>query len=239
MTMRKLFLAAAALAALSGTANAADTLPKEVFGKWCSVGNEYSAVFERCKGRDVTAEVKQGSVELFEEDTCKFTSITTRTSMGGGYENDGVLRWKSYKVYKAKAKCSGEGSVWGETMFFSYYPGSLTIERFTDNELPLEKDDDKVFCKDKVDGKRYWNSGECDGISLRFDRDRYTITKGGEEIGFCRLTSVKTVWDSKAVPATKSLGAPVQHITAQCANVTKTLVLFNTKGSWYLYDNGK
>ena len=248
--MAKLLMAATAAAALLAPATVrADTLPREVLGKWC-VNPEYgqdSATYERCKNKDsdIALEVKQNSAEFYEEDGCRFTSVATRTEMGGGYEN-GVLRWKSYKVYEVKAKCSGDGSVWSETMFISYYPGSsgsrasLNLQHFNDNELPadLTKDDNKMLCKG--DGNYYYGSAErCDGIGLRFERDRYTITKGGEELGFCRLTSVRTVWDLKAVPATKSLGAPVSHITAQCASVTKTLVLYNSKGTWYLEDKGR
>ena len=50
-------------------------------------------------------------------------------------------------------------------------------------------------------------------------------------------------WRSGSSPAagvaTKSQGGPVSHITAQCSSVTKTLMLYNAKGSWYLEDKGK
>ena len=114
----------AAAAMLAPGAVRADTLPKEILGKWC-LNTEYgldSTTYARCKGNDGgTMIVKKDSAEFYEEDGCNFTSVATRIQMWGERTN-GDLRWERHKVYEVKAKCSGEGSTWNATLYFNYYP---------------------------------------------------------------------------------------------------------------------
>jgi len=108
--MAKLLMAATAAAALLAPATVrADTLPREVLGKWC-VNPEYgqdSATYERCKNKDsdIALEVKQNSAEFYEEDGCRFTSVATRTgtrtaSSGGraSLRGQGQVLWRGQRV---------------------------------------------------------------------------------------------------------------------------------------------
>src|SRR5262249_35347721 len=67
---------------------------------------------------------------------CTFTSITPRTATGWSYNSRGRLETKYYRVFEVKAKCGGEGETWSETMFLSYFDGTLEHQSFSDNELP-------------------------------------------------------------------------------------------------------
>jgi len=237
------------LLALTATNARADTLPKEVLGKWCHTSVSYNATYNRgsCKTRDGTMTVKPDSV-TYEEAGCDFTSVNTRIQTWYEHTNHGLKETK-HKVYEVKSKCSGEGENWSETLFLNPYPANNTLdhESFNDNELPFSflqdqttfQDKTTMMCKDR-NGELYFEMDNCgDGIGLSFEKDRYTITKSGESIGFCRIAAVKTVWDPNIGVATKTMGGPVSYITAQCPKATKTLKLYSSKGSWYLEDKGK
>jgi len=255
--IKTLLTAAATTVALvgpfTGNAAAADTLPREMLGRWCPSTegsfNVYNGLFKRgnCKDTDSSILVKQNFIEYWESG-CTFTSITPRTATGWSYNSRGRLETKYYRVFEVKAKCGGEGETWNETMFLSYYGGTLEHQSFSDNELPgdlFEGSDTadststpvKTFCSEKYAKHTTYYVGEsCDGdsVALYFEKDRYRISYGGEGRGFCRFASIKTVWDPNLGVATKSAGGPVTYITASCPKGTMNLKLFNSKGSWYL-----
>jgi hypothetical protein len=240
--MNTLFKSVAAAAVLSVAIAApaevrADALPKSMLGAWCIKGDGYGAgTYEKrnCKDNDGTMTVKPNSVDYW-EDGCTFSSITTR--FGTSYFT-ADRRPTPFPVYEVKARCSGEGENWSATLFFELLgDGKLDHKSFSDNELPSEIAD-KTFCK--ADDKTYFEGdGSCEGIGLRFERDRYTIVSGGESIGFCRFASVKTVWDQNLGVATKLTGGPVTYIAAQCAHTQKLLAMFVSKGTTYVVDKGK
>jgi hypothetical protein len=242
--MRKLLLATAtAFIAATGSARA-DALPKEVLGSWCFSGEQSSSLFKRgkCSSEDSDGimRVRPNSVEYWES-SCTFTSIASRIQTLYSYNNSGRLLPTMSKVYEVKARCVGEGEHWNSTLFFDpLADGSLHHEAFVDNELPTEFQD-KTVCK--FDSKKYIESEsgcEDKNIGLRFEKDRYTITAAyGEGIGFCRLTSVQTVWDSTIPVATKLRGGPVTYISAQCPRGQKLLAMYVFKGTIYVDDKGK
>jgi hypothetical protein len=231
-------LAAAAILAASAASSAAraDALPKEVLGSWCpdtDDGSHTSYKRGKCEDSDSRMTVKPNSVTYWESG-CTFSSITTRTQtlFDATYRRPTVS-----KVFEVKARCSGEGETWNSTLFFNPLGhGALEHQGFGDNELPSELQD-KTLCK--LDAKTYFEGDSCEGIALRFERDRYTITSGGENIGFCRFTSIKTVWDQNLGVATKLTGGPVTYIAAQCAHTQKLLAMFVSKGTTYVVDKGK
>jgi hypothetical protein len=235
--MKKLLLAAvAAILAASAASSAAraDALPKEALGSWCAdTYNGSSYKRGKCEDSDSRMTVKPNSVTYWESG-CTFSSITTRaqTLFDVTYRRPTVS-----KVFEVKARCVGEGETWNSTMFFNPLDhGALDHQGFGDNELPSELRD-KTLCK--VDTKTYFEGDSCEGIALRFERDRYTITSGGENIGFCRFTSIKTVWDQNLGVATKLTGGPVTYIAAQCTHTQKLLAMFVSKGTTYVVDKGK
>jgi hypothetical protein len=237
----------------TGNAIAADTLPKEMLGRWCPSTegsfNVYNGLFKRgnCQDTDSSILVKQNLIEYWESG-CTFNSITPRTATGWSYNSRGRLETKYYRVFEVKAKCGGEGETWSETIFLSYYGGTLEHQSFSDNELPgdlFEGSDTadttstpvKTFCSEKyAKHTTYYADETCesDSVALRLEKDRYTISYGGEGRGFCRYSSIRTVWDPNLGVATKSAGGPVTYITAACRKGNMNLRLFNSKGSWYL-----
>jgi len=263
MIKRTLFLIAlATTVALVGSA-AADPLPREMLGKWCAAtGTPDNSRFERpkkgkCPTEDSNLTLLRDSIEYWEEG-CTFTSITPRVQTTYFYNNRGKQETQYYKVFEVKAKCGGEGDSWNSTLFLSILgDGGLEHQSFVDNELPSDLfiDDTastggegdshpyhpnpaKSFCSETYNGRTtYFATDECDiGKNVRLDlgKDRYTIAYGNEGRGFCRYSSIRTVWDPQQVPATKTQGGPVHYITATCPKGTMNLRLENSKGSWYL-----
>jgi hypothetical protein len=248
--MFKLLAASTLLAALTATSAQAvpNTLPKEMLGRWCPSYPESFKSFKRgnCKGQDNSILVKPNLMKYW-EDGCTFNSITPRTATGWSYNSRGKLEAKYYRVFEVKAKCAGEGENWNATIFLSYYgEGNLNHESFTDNELPSDlfntesaettPNPTKKFCSEKNGDRTTYYEGECvdSRVTLYFEKDRYTISYGGEGKGFCRFASIRTVWDSNISVATKSAGGPVTYIAAACPKGNMNLKLFNSKGSWYL-----
>src|SRR5207237_4518396 len=130
------------------------------------------------------------------------------TATGWSYNSRGRLETKHYRVFEVKAKCGGEGETWNDTMFLSYYgDGTLGHRSFSDNELPDDLFDTadststpaKTFCGEKNAKHTTYYAGEtCESndVALRLEKDRYTISYGGEGKGFCRFASIKTTWDA-------------------------------------------
>jgi hypothetical protein len=121
-------------------------------------------------------------------------------------------------------------------MFFNLSDGFLDYRYFEDNELPSDFQN-KTMCKSGTE--TYEEDDSCKGIALHFDRDRYTITSGDHDIGFCRFTSIKTVWDENLPVTTKEAGGPVTYISAQCAHTQKLLAMYWSKAAIYVIDKGK
>jgi hypothetical protein len=184
-------------------------------------------------------QVTRNSV-VYWEAGCDFASVTTRFATSYSYNGPRLEKERS-KIFEVKARCAGEGMMWNGMLYFNLSSnGKLVHESFPDNELPDEFVD-KIVCA--VDDKLYslGSYRDCQHhIGLRFERDRYTIQDhNGEGIGFCRYTSVKTVWDENLVTATKSQGGHVTYITAQCPKTQKLLAIYNSKGIIYVEDKGK
>jgi len=236
----KILAVAAALAGSMAAAPAhAEALPKSMHGLWCMEEGD-TTMFARgkCNEKDSRFFVKPNAIEGWEFG-CDFSSpIATR--VGKLYDSYG--RYKAFNVYEVKAKCGGEGETYNATLYFDHLgDGKLEFRAFADNELP-ESFVDKSMCK--FDEKRYAETDagyDCErGVSLRFERDRYTISdRNGESVAFCRYSSVKTVWDPELYVATKLYGGHVTYVTAQCPRGQKTLKMFSTKGTIYVEDKGK
>ena len=259
--MKRLLIALATTVALVGPAASADTLPREMLGMWCPTEITTGTFFERskskCKSEDSFLALNRDSIEYWEEG-CTFTSITPRVATGWFYNRRGRLETEYYKAFEIKAKCSGLAENWNSTIFLSYYPGgNLEHQSFVDNELPgylfieettastegdvrrdYNSDPTKSFCGTTYNKKTYYSeSQECDidkDIALNLGKDRYTISYGGEIRGFCRYSSIRTVWDPKIPTATKSAGGPVTYISATCPKGNTNLMLYRSKGMWHI-----
>src|SRR5262249_41177275 len=136
-----------------------------------------------------------------------------------------------------------------DDIHLSYYGNTLEHQSFSDNELPGDLFDTdtgstettlnptKTFCSEK-NGNRttYYAEESCEdgSVALYLENHRYRISYGGEGRGFCRYTSIKTVWDPNLGVATKSAGGPVTYIVAACPKGNTNLKLYNSKGSWYM-----
>ena len=243
---KKLLLTGIAALFLATGAAHADTLPKEMLGKWCPSADDSAEVitlYERgtCKGVSGSGmTVKQNAIEYWEE-KCAFTSVTPRISTSIVLNSRGGRSEVHYKTFEVKAKCTGLGYQWNATTFLTYFPEGRRLEHisFTDNELPFDAQKNKVFCQEEYDKSiSYYKKNEgssCESnVSLSFEKDRYSITRDGTEVGFCRFTSIKTVWDPGLGVATKAFGGPVTYITAQCPKGKMTLKVYNSKGSMYM-----
>jgi len=243
--MKKTLLAAAAFLAIASGYAHADALPKQALGTWCEedTGADRTefrpsnrTFYKRGKcDRDTRMVVKPNSVEYIESG-CTFTSIKTRFQKSENYTS---------RAYEVKAKCSGEGEDWNGTLYFYPFEGGLGHEGFVDNEIGFANEFDPAnhvtVCQN--DAKHYSQSsdGKCDGIALRFEKDRYTIlNKDGENLGFCRFVSVKTEWNSNGMFSTHIEGGPVTYITAQCPKGQRVLAAEVYKGhTVYIEDKGE
>ena len=210
-------------ALLFATAANADTLPRELQGHWC-LNIEYGSSFYKrgnCGDSDGHLIIKRNSLsghELF----CQFNDPVVR------YGSSFPLGQKPerFKVYEVKAKCGGESDSWYANLFFQGNGSFLEFDIFLNNELPREYLD-KTFCKTS---DKLYIENNCDrGITITFEKDRYTIRETGSEVGFCRYVGVTTVWDSEVVTATKSAGGFVTHVLAQCRATQKIMAIWTTK----------
>jgi len=176
--------------------------------------------------------IKSRSLEQYDEDDCKFKSITTRYETDSYWENS-VLKFESVPVYEVKASCEGEGERWNATLFFTLRKlkeggkpfFTLNYEHYTDNEVPKKYYTKFRFCKK--------TEPDCNN-SLVFEADRVNILENGEGRGFCRYAKVNNVWDPKQVPATKTEGAVVTIVDAVCPTGVKRFELSDSKGSVYV-----
>jgi hypothetical protein len=81
------------------------------------------------------------------------------------------------------------------------------------------------------------STDKCEsGVKLAFEKDRYTITRDGEIRGFCRFTSINTVWDPDLSVATKSAGGPVTYIKSACPLGNTTIKVWMSKDSMFMED---
>jgi hypothetical protein len=231
----------------------ADTLPKEMLGKWCgqSGGDEQNNTFyERGKcgeGKDLAygMTLHPNAIEYWEEG-CTFASITPRVSTYIWIDDKGKWRKDHGKTYEIKAKCAGMEEHWNTTIWLTYWADGGRMEHisYVDNELPFDTSREaRVFCQypaDKYGPVPYYMENPADGckskVTLTFEKDHYTITRNEDQRGFCRFASINSVWDPNLGVSTKDLGGPVTYITSQCPLGQTKLKVFWSKGSMYMED---
>jgi hypothetical protein len=184
----------------------------------------------RCKaGEDLAYGMSLGATTIeYWEEGCTFASVTPRVSSTAWFDDHSKLRREAYTTYEIKAKCTGMEERWSTTIWL--------------------RDKDVKFCQEAPgkDGlSSYWKLGEteflkaadCDSkVILSFEKDRYTITRNDEMRGFCRFSSINSVWDPGLGVTTKGWGGPVTYITSQCPLGKTKLKVFWSKGSMYMED---
>jgi hypothetical protein len=248
-------LAAPAVAFTKNTSNAPSaasgvSLPKNFLGSWCGMPDESptsETTYTRGKCKDENGKIVEyadgkmtlkANVISYWESGCTFSSIVIRKETY--YPLKG--RPEATNVYEAKGQCGGEGEEWGGVTFLQLNEDGdqLLVRSFEDYELPREFHD-KTVCQ--FDTRTYFELADtddgCKGISLRFERDRYTIMDGGMTKGFCRFSSVKTEWDATLTVATKTQGGPKTYITASCPKAQKSIAIYVSKGTLYVEDTGR
>jgi hypothetical protein len=257
MNTRAILTGIVALFLATGPAHA-DTLPKEMLGKWCAASkpdsDQNSTYYERkCEPGHGLADgmtLRPNSIEYWEEG-CNFTSITPRKSTSWWWGDDHKQKFEHYTTYEIKSKCMGMEEHWNTTIWLTYWPDGGRMEHisYVDNELPFDTNQKtREFCQQPADAygpTSYWQLGEveftkrqdCESkVILKFEKDRYIIERDGEQRGFCRFATINTVWDPKLGVTTKGLGGPVTYITSQCPLGKTTLKVFWSKGSMYMQD---
>ena len=104
--MKKLLLTTAALVALvaPGNAAAADTLPREMLGRWCPSTegsfNVYNGIFKRgnCKDTDSSILVKQNLIEYWESGCMRWLRLSE--------QNFRVDKWSLCRVRPPRGKAA-------------------------------------------------------------------------------------------------------------------------------------